>query len=283
MTPALYSRRVMCDGALPNRLAEQMRAARNEERRWRRPNGEGATMTHRDDEMALLGDILLGRVDRRALLRGAAAVGMASHALAELTRIPTPASAHQDAGTPAAGATCSGAITWALESDPGNLIPFGGVATSNMWGKELMYDSLLEWDKDLQIQPALAESYEASDDATSYTFHLRQGVMFHNGQEMTARDVKYSIETAIDPPAPGIKISFLANIAGAEVVDDYTVTITMSKPDPTLPGVLAWGRYAPIVPEGIADQINLLSEGIGTGPYMLVEYDSNDRVVYTCN
>jgi peptide/nickel transport system substrate-binding protein len=78
-------------------------------------------------------------------------------------------------------------------------------------------------------------------------------------------------------------ISFLANIAGAEVVDDYTVTITMSKPDPTLPGVLAWGRYAPIVPEGIADQINLLSEGIGTGPYKLVEYVSNDRVVYTCN
>jgi peptide/nickel transport system substrate-binding protein len=57
----------------------------------------------------------------------------------------------------------------------------------------------------------------------------------------------------------------------------------MSKPDPTLPGVLAWSRYTPIVPEGIGDQINWLSEGIGTGPYRLVEFVSNDRVVYTCN
>ncbi len=235
-------------------------------------------MTHRDDEMALLYGVLRGRVDRRDLLRRAAALGLSVPAFAALARVPTPAeAASQD------GAACTGSITWALDSDPSNLIPFGGVSTSNMWGKELMYDSLLQWDSDLQIQPALAESYEVNDDATAYTFTLRQGVLFHNGQEMTAADVKYSIETAVNPPAPGIAISFLANIAGADVVDDYTVTINMSKPDPSLPGVLAWTRYTPIVPNGIADQINLLSEGIGTGPYRLVEYVANDRVVYTCN
>jgi peptide/nickel transport system substrate-binding protein len=152
-----------------------------------------------------------------------------------------------------------------------------------MWGKELMYDSLLEWDRDLQIQPALAESYEVNEDATSYTFRLRQGVLFHNGQEMTANDVKYSFDTALSPPAPGIEVAFLGNIASVEAVDDYTVTIAMSKPDPTLPGVVAWSRYTPIVPAGIGDQINWLSEGIGTGPYRLVEFVSNDRVVYTCN
>jgi peptide/nickel transport system substrate-binding protein len=239
-------------------------------------------MIHHDDEMALLNGVLRGRVDRRALLRRAAALGLSAPAVSALAQIPTPAAAHQDAATPAATA-CTGSITWALDSDPSNLIPFGGVSTSNMWGKELMYDSLLQWDQDLEIQPALAESFEVSDDATSYTFTLRQGVMFHNGQEMTANDVKYSIETAVLPPAPGIEISFLANIASVEVVDDYTVTITMAKADPSLPGVLAWSRYTPIVPNGIADQINLLSEGIGTGPYRLVEYVSNDRVVYTCN
>ena len=57
----------------------------------------------------------------------------------------------------------------------------------------------------------------------------------------------------------------------------------MSKPDPTIPGVVAWARYTPIVPAGIGDQINWLSEGIGTGPYRLVEFVPNDRVVYTCN
>ena len=104
-------------------------------------------------------------------------------------------------------AMCTGSITWALDSDPVNLIPFGGVSSANMRGKEPMYDSLLEWDQDLQIQPALAESYEVDDDATSYTFTLRQGVLFHNGQEMTAEDVKYSLETAVNPPAPGIQVA----------------------------------------------------------------------------
>jgi peptide/nickel transport system substrate-binding protein len=237
-------------------------------------------MTHRD-ELAFLNDALRGRIVRRELLLRGAALGLSAPALGAL--LAKPAAARQDASTPAAGAGCSGAITWALESDPSNLIPYGGVSTSNMWGKELMYDSLLEWDRDLAVQPALAESYEVNDDATSYTFHLRQGVLFHNGQEMTAKDVKYSFDTALDPPAPGIQVAFLANIASVEAVDDYTVTITMSKPDPTIPGVVAWARYTPIVPDGIADQINWLSEGIGTGPYRLVEYVSNDRVVYTCN
>jgi peptide/nickel transport system substrate-binding protein len=241
-------------------------------------------MIHRDDEMALLNGVLRGRVGRRDLLWRAAALGLSAPVVSGLLGVPSPsARAHQESGTPAAGAMCSGSITWALESDPANLIPYGGVSTSNMWGKEFMYDSLLEWDRDLVIQPALAESFEVNEDATSYTFKLRQGVLFHNGQEMTANDVKYSFDTAPIPPPPGIEVPFLANIAGAEVVDDYTVTITMSKSDPTLPGVIAWARYTPIVPEGIFDQINVLSEGIGTGPYRLVEYVSNDRVVYTCN
>lgn len=235
-------------------------------------------MFHRDDEMALLNGVLRGRVGRRDLLRRAAALGLGATAFDALARVPAPvAAAHQD------GAACTGAITWALDSDPSNLIPYGGVSTSNMWGKEFMYDSLLEWDKDLQIQPALAESYEVNEDATAYTFTLRQGVLFHNGQEMTAADVKYSFDTALNPPAPGIQVAFLGNIASVDVVDDYTVTINMSIPDPTMPGVIAWARYTPIVPNGIADEINLLSEGIGTGPYKLVEYISNDRVVYVCN
>ena len=241
-------------------------------------------MIHRDDEMALLSAVLRGRVGRRDLVRRAAALGLSAPVVTGLLKTSSSAAlAHQEGGTPAADTVCSGSITWALESDPANLIPFGGVSSANMWGKELMYDSLLEWDRDLQIQPALAESYEINDDATSYTFTLRQGVLFHNGQEMTANDVKYSFETALGPPTPGIEVAFLGNIASVEAVDDYTVTITMSKPDPTLPGVVAWSRYTPIVPAGIGDQINWLSEGIGTGPYRLVEYVSNDRVVYTCN
>jgi peptide/nickel transport system substrate-binding protein len=149
-----------------------------------------------------------------------------------------------------------------------------------MWGKEHMYDSLLEWDRDLNIQPALAESYDTPDD-TTYVFHLRQGVMFHDGTEMTASDVKYSLEMAANPPEPGVDTGYL-NIASVDVIDDYTVQVNMSKVDPTLPGVLAWRRYTPVVPEGIYDRMNMLSEGIGTGPFQLVEFVPDNRVVYRC-
>ncbi len=230
-------------------------------------------MVQHETSLTLLDDVLRGRVTRRGLLARAGALGLGTAAMARLVRL-------HDATVRAQGAP-SGSVTWALESDPANLIPFGGISTSNMWGKEFMYDSLLAWDKDLNIIPALAESYEAAPDATSYTFKLRQGVVFHNGKPLTAADVQYSFETALNPPEPGIKVAFLANIASVEVVDDLTVKITMSKPDPTLPGVIAWTRYTPIVPENSGNEINWLSEGIGTGPFKLVEYISNDRVVYT--
>ncbi len=231
-------------------------------------------MVQHDTSLTLLDDVLRGRVTRRGLLARAGALGLGTAAVAKLVRL-------HDATVRAQGSAPSGSVTWALESDPANLIPFGGISTSNMWGKEFMYDSLLAWDKDLNIIPALAESYEAAPDATSYTFKLRQGVVFHNGKPLTAADVKYSFETALNPPEPGIKVAFLANIASVEAVDDLTVRITMSKPDPTLPGVIAWTRYTPIVPENSGNEINWLSEGIGTGPFKLVEYISNDRVVYT--
>jgi peptide/nickel transport system substrate-binding protein len=230
-----------------------------------------------DDRNTLFQHILRGRISRRELARRAAAVGVAGAAAGSLGGLAVGNVLAQDAGTPEP----AGSINWAIDSDPVNLIPFGAVAGANMWGKEPMYDSLLAWDTDLQIIPALAESYEASEDATTYTFNLRQGVVFHDGRPFTSADVVYSLELAMNPPAPGIQLPWFANVGSVEAVDDFTVVVTMSIPDPTLPGVLAWGRYSPIVPNGIADEINLLSEGIGTGPFQLVEFVPNGRVVYT--
>jgi peptide/nickel transport system substrate-binding protein len=235
-------------------------------------------VTDADGTLSLLNDVVRGRCSRRELLIRAGALGLGTSAMAAMVG----ALDRREAAAQTPGTTPTGAITWAIESDPVNLIPFGATAGSNMWGKEFMYDSLLEWDRDLKIQPALAESYEAAPDATSYTFHLRRGVKFHDGNEMTAADVKYSVETALNPPAPGIKFAFLANIAAVDAVDQYTVKLTMSKPDPTIPGVFAWQRYTPIVPKDSAGPMeNWLSKGIGTGPFKLVVYNPNDSVVYT--
>jgi peptide/nickel transport system substrate-binding protein len=226
-----------------------------------------------DAELRLLNDLVRGRVSRRTLLQRGAALGLGTSAMAALA-----AAAEAQEATPIPGAP-SGEITWALTSAPQNIIPFGALALAQWQGKEFLYDSLLEWDENLQILPAIAESYETPDD-TTYLFHLRQGVLFHNGNEVKAADVKYSLELAKEPPEPGGPVPFLGNIDTVEVVDDYTVQVNMTKIDPTLPGELARGGYTPIVPEGIYDEINVLSEGIGAGPYVLTEYVQDNRVVY---
>ena len=116
------------------------------------------------------------------------------------------------------------------------------------------------WDQDLNFVPGLAETWEIDADG-NYIFNLRQGVLFHNGNEMTAADVKYSMDMALAPPEPGVAVSYLANITGTEIVDDYTVKVTMSKLDPTLPGTMAWGGYTPIVPANFYDDYNAAERG----------------------
>ena len=78
-------------------------------------------------------------------------------------------------------------------TDPTSLAPYGVLAGAGHEGKEMLYDSLVQWDKDLKVVPALAESWATPDDKT-YTFKLKQGIKFHSGKEMDAEDVKYSLE-----------------------------------------------------------------------------------------
>jgi peptide/nickel transport system substrate-binding protein len=226
-----------------------------------------------DDEMKLIGDLVRGRVSRRILIKRGVALGLSATAIGTMVKTYD---------TMAQGGEPSGEVVFALESAPPNMAPFGGISQAQGWANEHIYDSLLAWDEDLNIIPALAESYENPDELT-YVFTLRQGVLFHDGTEMKADAVVYSIETAVAPPPPGVATAFLANIASAEALDDYTVQITMSQLDPTLPGVLAWSRYTPVVPVDLETTMNTLTGGIGTGPFKVVEYVQDDRIVYEAN
>ncbi|HMQ33367.1 MAG TPA: ABC transporter substrate-binding protein [Chloroflexaceae bacterium] len=182
---------------------------------------------------------------------------------------------------PAAGPSRGGSITWAIETDPVQMLPFGAVTTESHWAREFVYDSLVAWDRDINVQPALAESWETPDERT-WIWNLRRGVRFHNGKELTAEDVKYSMDLQADPPEPGVPSPFYPRtLESVEVVDDYTVRFNMAGPDPTVLGYLAWSRYSPMVPAGLYEQINVQTEAIGTGPFQLVEFVPNDRVVYT--
>jgi peptide/nickel transport system substrate-binding protein len=236
-------------------------------------------------------------MSRRQFLRSVTLVGGATVASAIVaacgpaaTQAPAPVATTAPAAAVPAPTTApavvkpksGGKITWAINQDPVNLVPFGAIPTANHWGKEFMYDSLVEWDKDLNVKPALAEKWSTPDDKT-WIWNLRQGVKFHNGQEVTAEDVKYSIEMQANPPEPGIKIAQYPSITGVDVVDKYTVKFNMKGADPTVIGYLAWSRYSAIIPKDQYAKANLVTTGIGTGPFKLVEYVAKDRVVYTKN
>lgn len=187
-------------------------------------------------------------------------------------------------GATTADAARGGAITWALSADPTFMIPFGATLTETRQATEFVYESLLQWDKDLRIVPALAESYTTPDDRT-YEFKLRADVRFQDGKPLTARDVVYSIGKQLDPPPPGTPdtLSQVPGIERAVAVDDQTVQIIMREPDARLPGYLAWGRYSSIVPEGLYEEIDPRTEANGTGPFQLTAFKQNDRVTYRRN
>ena len=116
----------------------------------------------------------------------------------------------------------------ALDADPVSLDPHeqlsGGMVAQSHW----LFDPLVRWNKDLQFEPRLAEKWERVDDLTM-RFSLRKGVKFHSGNEMTAKDVKWTFDRLkASPDFKGIFEQF----AEAKVVDDYTVDLVTKAPFP---------------------------------------------------
>ena len=215
-------------------------------------------------------------MNRRDLLVKAGVIGAGAVAAGSVAGTATAARKRVGA-TPRKG----GKITFALEQDPVHIAPFGAILTSNHWGKEPMYESLIEWDAKLNQRPALAESWKVVDPRT-VDFTLRRGVRFHNGKEVTAADVKYSVEGWLNPPLPGsvTTVNQVPSIDSAEVRSKYVVRIKLKKPDARLFGFLAWTRYSAIVPEGMYQQVNAGREGIGTGPFRLTSFTPGQGTEY---
>ena len=215
-------------------------------------------------------------LSRRELVTKAGAVGAGAIAAGALAGGATAASKRRLATpTPRRGGT----FTFGLESDPVAVAPFGMAPGAAHWGKEHTYDSLAEFDRGLNIKPALATSWKV--DKKGVTFTLRRGVRFHNGKELTAADVVYSVTNMKNPPPPGsltVAANVPATITGARALSKYQVRLDLSAPDARVPGFFAWQRYGPIVPEGLYDQINVARQAIGTGPYRLANFTPLDRV-----
>jgi len=138
-----------------------------------------------------------------------------------------------------------------------------------------IFNSLVEFDENFKITPALAESWENPDQLT-WRFHLRKGVKFHSGEEMTAEDVKYTVDF-IKNDTKSVLRDLLTSVKEVSVVDKYTVDIKTFEPLPILLNKLT-DIY-------IVSKKQLESAGVGekyipvgTGPYQFVEHVNDDHV-----
>jgi peptide/nickel transport system substrate-binding protein len=168
----------------------------------------------------------------------------------------------------------------ALNGEPSNLdiaMNTDDLASEVTYGS--VFEQLVALDGENEVVCELAESYTISDDATVYTYTLRQGVKFHNGEEMTAEDVVASMNRWIDNTENANNL-----VGGAHfyVVDDYTVEITMETGTLYLNEMIGGlGQHAAIMPASVINAVGegeLVGEYIGTGPYKLDEWKADQYI-----
>lgn len=146
-----------------------------------------------------------------------------------------------------------------------------------------IFDTLVTRDANMELAPGLATSWKVVN-PTTWEFSLRRGVKFHNGEPFNAGSVKFSIDRLLDPKTNS-PIVELKTVSRVDIIDDYTVRIITSVPDPLLPAkmVLFGGCIVPkdyITKNGDAQ---FARQPIGTGPYQLVKWIRDDRVVLKAN
>lgn len=139
-----------------------------------------------------------------------------------------------------------------------------------------IFEGLVKPDSDGNLVEALAESYGMSNDAKVYTFTLREGVTFHNGQPVTAEDVKYSIDRCADTSNGDPLVSAYSNIESVNILDDKTVEIRLKEADTEF---LAYMTTA-ILPRDYADQA---TNPVGTGPFKYESRSAGENLVIVKN
>ena len=192
-----------------------------------------------------------------------------------------------------------GDVVITYKDDVATLDPAIGYDWQNWSMIKSLFDGLMDYvPGTTELRPGLAESYEISDDGQVFTFHLREGVKFHNGREMTADDVKYSLDRVTNPETQSPGAGFFGSIdgydavadgsatslAGVKVVDPATVEITLSRPDATFLHVMAL-NFASIVPKEAVDAAgaDFGKQPVGTGAFKLAEWTIGQRLVFEKN
>jgi len=185
-----------------------------------------------------------------------------------------------------------------LGTEPATLDP---ARIADIYGRSVaqqIFDGLVEFDQTLTIAPALAQYWKASRDGLTWTFTLRKGVRFHNGREVTADDVVFSLSRLVDPKVKSTAADLFMNIQGAQpfrdgraatvrgltAVDPSTVRIVLDEAPVPFVTMLAIG-HAKILPRDLVTQQGEAfgAAPIGTGPFRFERWDRHKEIVLGAN
>jgi ABC-type transport system substrate-binding protein len=187
----------------------------------------------------------------------------------------------------------------ATRDDVPTLDPVAGYDTASWGFEQMLFDTLVRYsDAGVELVPDAAIRWESSADARAFTFHLRQDVRFSNGRSVSSADFKFEIERVLDPANNSQGIEYYRDIVGAEryssgqaktvdgieTPDHWTIIFHLTAPDPIFLAKLAMPFAAAVPREAVARYGRDFSRhALGSGPFMLREWKSGQRIVLIKN
>jgi peptide/nickel transport system substrate-binding protein len=144
-----------------------------------------------------------------------------------------------------------------------------------------IHEGLLTYSPDIELQPGLARDWELLDDGVTWRFYLQEGVRFHTGNPFNAEVAKWNFETMLDPENPGIAAGLLTAFREVNVVDEYTLDVTLDEPNFIFLNILGAALLMMVDMEHYLDvgEANYGQSPSGTGPFRFVSWEPGQRVV----
>jgi peptide/nickel transport system substrate-binding protein len=234
--------------------------------------------TRSELENSFIDEYAAGRLSRREFMRRGAVAGLSIPLLSAIAAAcggannssSTTGSSGGGGGGAPGGVIKAGIVTPTAEINPVTVADQGGLDMLGQCGEYLCIS-----DSTLQLVPVLAESWSANSSSDVWTFKLRQGVKFHNGQPMTADDVVYTYKLQTDPNGKSNALSAFGGAltpSGVKKVDDATVEFHLEAPNGNFPYLCSSDNYNMIILPNNYDPGKWEKTFLGTGPFKLKSY-----------
>ena len=182
---------------------------------------------------------------------------------------------------PVQAANSGGTMVMIVQPEPPSLASY--LSTSGPIGlmAPKVYDGLLDYDKDLNAVPSLAETWNVSEDGKTVTFNLRKGVKWHDGEDFTSADVQFTVMDVLKQVHPRGPNSF-KEVTSIDTPDDHTAVFNLANPAPYM--MRALGSYeSPMVPKHLLEgqdirSADIANKPVGTGPFTFTEWKKGQYI-----